>query len=329
MRNPTARRAPAARHRRTFALQLGRLLAVLALLLLSQHQSAAEEPPAGGKSGVLYGYLKSANPRQGKIVVTLPAPFDDVELRVADPAASDLLTRARPGDVLRFTTDDRTNPTQVKSLEEVRRLVGRWPRIIVLIIALAVVALLAAAFLWRAPTAFLIGGDNRYSNSQTQLALWFWALASVYLSALVLRVLYLGFDYVGGIEIPTNLLALTGLSAFSFGGAKVITTQKIARAAQAPAAPTPVGKFPAAQPHLLLDLVQNDNREADLGDFEMILIALAAIAIFGLASFHFLGALQLAQHVTLPDVDSTLLAAFGIGHGAYLVKKAASNLGEG
>jgi hypothetical protein len=47
------------------------------------------------------------------------------------------------------------------------------------------------------------------------------------------------------------------------------------------------------------------------------------------ASFHFLGKLALASPITLPDVDTALLATFGIGQGAYLFKKAALPLGQG
>jgi hypothetical protein len=38
----------------------------------------------------------------------------------------------------------------------------------------------------------------------------------------------------------------------------------------------------------------------------------------------YLRVLDLSATVTLPDVDGTLLAAFGLGQGAYLMKKAAS-----
>jgi hypothetical protein len=119
---------------------------------------------------------------------------------------------------------------------------------------------------------------------------------------------------------------ITGLSAFSFGGAKVITTQKV-QAAQRPnqSAPKPA----AAQANLLTGLVQNDQKQADLGDFQMILITVAASGIFLASAVHFLGELELVATVTLPDVDSTMLASFGIGQGAYLFKKAATTVGAG
>jgi hypothetical protein len=176
------------------------------------------------------------------------------------------------------------------------------------------------------PLSFLIGADNRYSNSQTQLALWFAALATAYRATVILRFFYLGADYIGGGGITENLLALTGLGALSFGGAKVITTQKIENATQSN---QPAPKPPAAQPHLLTDLVLNDRQQADLGDFQMILVTLGAVGVFVFSNFHFLSGLKLALDVTLPDLDSTLLASFGIGQGACLTKKAALKLGEG
>jgi len=79
-------------------------------------------------------------------------------------------------------------------------------------------------------------------------------------------------------------------------------------------------KTPAAQPNLLTDLFQNDNKQADLGDFQMILVVVAAVLLFLISSFHFLGMLTLTPQVTLPDVDTALLSGFGLGQGAYLVK---------
>jgi hypothetical protein len=43
---------------------------------------------------------------------------------------------------------------------------------------------------------------------------------------------------------------------------------------------------------------------------------------------HFLGSLELRATITLPDVDSTVLAVFGLGQGAYLTKKAVGNVGD-
>jgi hypothetical protein len=83
------------------------------------------------------------------------------------------------------------------------------------------------------------------------------------------------------------------------------------------------------EPNLRTDLFQNDVGELDLGDFQMILIALAAAVIWGVSCFDAMATLPYQVHVSLPDVDSSLLAGFGIGQGAYLVKKAALPLGKG
>ena len=56
----------------------------------------------------------------------------------------------------------------------------------------------------------------------------------------------------------------------------------------------------------------------------MVLITLVAALTYVVQVFLFLRALDLSASVTLPDVDSTLLAAFGLGQGAYLMKKAVS-----
>jgi hypothetical protein len=44
--------------------------------------------------------------------------------------------------------------------------------------------------------------------------------------------------------------------------------------------------------------------------------------------FNFFGSVEYSKIVSLPDVDTTLLATFGLGQGAYLTKKAVGNLGS-
>jgi hypothetical protein len=211
------------------------------------------------------------------------------------------------------------------------------------IVAIVLLAALAGATQLR-PLSLLIGADGRYSNSQTQLALWFGAVALVYVSTVVLRINELGWGYVGGVGLPTNLTVLTGLSALSFGGAKAVTMQKVDSAATA-AANAPDGTPPnpaldtsgavptkaakGSAPDLLKDLFQNDAGNADIGDVQMIFVTLAAVVIFVLMCFNWMGNLEVATLTKLPDVDSALLSGFGIGQGAYLLKKAALPLGQG
>lgn len=235
------------------------------------------------------------------------------------------LALAKGGDKAKLEVDDVTAPTKITKVDQVTRDVGWWP--VTLAMAGTFVALLVVATLVTKgkPRNFVLGADRRYSNSQCQLALWFTAVATAYAAAVILRLSALDWQFIGGVGVTNNVIALTGLSALSFGGAKAITGQKVADAA----ATGQAVKIVAAKPNLLTDLVQNDNGQADIGDFQMILISLVAVTIFLLASARFLMTMPVAAVITLPDVDTTLLSAFGLGQGAYLFKKAASAPGAG
>jgi hypothetical protein len=148
-------------------------------------------------------------------------------------------------------------------------------------------------------------------------------LITSYCATFALRAWYGGCDFIGGINIPSNLLLITGMSALTFAGAKGITTNKIASAALSPNSPL---KAPANAPSLW-NLVQNDNGLFDIGDFQMLVVTFIAIVAYLLLLFTFLGDLPAAKHIDLPDVDTTILATFGLGQGSYLAKKAAGQLG--
>lgn len=260
------------------------------------------------------------------IVVDLDAPLGQKTLKVANVADKSILAQAMSGDHIKIDVDNLDNPTVITKVAEITRPVDRTSRLIAFALSFGILLLIASAVAGWQPQKFLIGADNRYSNSKCQLALWFGAVATVYLSAVALRLSLLGPAFIGGVGLPQNLVILTGLSAFTFGGAKAITVKKIADAAR------PGGtsaKPSAARANLLSDLVQNDKQQLDIGDFQMILVTMAAVTIFILGSFHFLGSLQVAESITLADVDTTLLSGFGLGQGAYLVKKAASAPGDG
>ncbi len=107
------------------------------------------------------------------------------------------------------------------------------------------------------------------------------------------------------------------MSAFSFAAARGITAYKAPPGSNAK--PTGAPTFPG-------DLVRNDEGNVDLGDLQMLIITLLAAGVYLLQVFHFLGSIQLLKVVTLPDVDTTILGLFGLGQGAYLVKKGAGNV---
>jgi len=195
----------------------------------------------------------------------------------------------------------------------------------------------------------IVGEDNRYSNSKFQVALWFFVLITTYVATFALRA---KAGVIGQISIPQNLLLLSGMSAFTYAAAKGITTSKVNDAkAQGIADP----KNTAASPSLLKNLTHDDgatpiavapagiapgasiallNRgkqpSLDLGDTQMVIVTLLAVAAYLYTTLHFMGNSTHLYDATikLPDVDSTILSIFGIGQGAYITKKAVGNVGQ-
>jgi hypothetical protein len=170
----------------------------------------------------------------------------------------------------------------------------------------------------------ILGEDGRYSNSKFQAVVWFSIVIVFYAAFVVLRGLRLGVDLMG-IGIPQNLLLLSGLSAFSFAAAKGITTAKV-QDAQAQGVQQPKGG--SGSKGLIIDLTTNDSNRLDLGDFQMLFVTLIAVGYYLVLAFAKLGALDATANPTLPDVDTTILASFGLGQGAYLVKKAVGEVGN-
>ena len=311
-------------------------------------------------------------------------------------ARDTLKVGARPNDRIVIEVDDPTNPTKIVRIAQLTRPVDHgkvlWA-VLWVALALAVAIFVATG---GDPINFLVGRDGRLSNSQCQMAVWFGVVAIAYGAALILRVQMLGAAFIGGIGLTNHVLLLTGLSGLTFGGAKIISTQKqdtaaakakaeaeaaaekakaasqtaqitsttasilpatdpvtltaqvnaqkdanvaaeavrIAedakqKAAQTPdAAEAPRGRDKGVKPRLS-DLFTNGDGEADLGDFQMILISVVSAGIFAFASLDYLSALAVVKEMTLPDVDPALLTAFGLGQGTYLVKKAALPLDKG
>jgi hypothetical protein len=236
--------------------------------------------------------------------------------------------------------------------------------IVVLVVSAGACFLLTLLFSQGRPTQLIISEDNRYSNSRFQIALWFFVLITTYIAALWIRVWQLhDWSFIGGINIPNNLLLLSGMSAITFAGAKGITTSKMAAAGTA-TQPTPAAAKakPKDGPDFFRDLTHNDGIPAqpaqdavlgpppgqglapaiikpavpakdavppqfDFGDFQMVIVTLIAVATYLVLVFNFFGHVEYSKIVSLPDVDTTLLATFGLGQGAYLTKKAVGNVG--
>ena len=57
----------------------------------------------------------------------------------------------------------------------------------------------------------------------------------------------------------------------------------------------------------------------------MLVVTMLFAGVYLLQVYHFMGHVDLLKVLTLPDVDTTILSVFGLGQGAYLAKKYASD----
>jgi hypothetical protein len=243
-----------------------------------------------------------------------------------DKALRALLKSMAPGDLVNVTAlSPKRWPLVLDKLTIRTREVSPWQRWLTFGGAALLLLLFARAALGGPISGLIIGLDGRTSNSKFQLVVWFGVVMVAYLSTVWLRFCYSGNLLVGAVSIPNNLLALSGLSALSFAGAKAITQGKQnALAAAGMGTAMKQSAADPAHPARLADLAHDDAGNPDLGDFQMLLITLIAAITYLVQIFMFLGVFEMRGKITIPDADSTLLAAFGLGQGAYLAKKVAS-----
>jgi hypothetical protein len=236
-----------------------------------------------------------------------------------------LVTAMRPGDGIRATYERRENGiNSVRALEWQSESVGRGKRWLSLLLAAFGLWLVALIFTKGHPTTLFLGIDKRYSTSKFQTVLWFWIVISAYCAILYYRIAAAGWSYIGGVDIPLNLLVLSGISVLTFAAAKAITVGKVEQAAAKGEDAKPAAVTPKAG-----DLIQDDLRRTDLGDFQMVTITVLAVVIYAVSTVEFMQNIEFRRVITMPDVDATLLAIFGLGQAAYLGKKAAGDAGAG
>ncbi len=246
-------------------------------------------------------------------------------LLVRDTALQDRLKGLHKGDCLSVVVATENGQATLQAMSVRVVPVGRVFRTVVLLVALFAFWLVCFLLSGFHPEKLIVGEDGRFSNSKFQTVLWFGVLVSSYLATFWLRVHELGGGMMGGINIPENLLLLSGMSALTYTAAKGITVTKINNARAAGL--LNIKPFAAAA-QFWTDLTSNDSSQFDLGDFQMLIMTFLAVGTFLALIIHFLGSLEARTIVDLPDVDTTILASFGIGHGAYLTKKAVGNLGD-
>lgn len=250
-------------------------------------------------------------------------------LKLVDQKDRDLAMLVLVGD--RISTNlDNNNPDVIREITAVERPTSEMQRSLALGAAFLTIFLLATLAAGFKPLGYIIGADHRYSNSKLQMVLWFSALMTVYLATVGLRITFWGWDFLGGVELTENLLSLSGFSILTYGAAKAITQHQANNVDHLSANTAPNDSTEAiTKPSITKDFFRNHDGVLDLGDTQMFFISLLVTIIFLLLSFQFLGWITYTKKITLPDIDTTLLAVFGLGQGAYLIKKAATPFGKG
>ena len=185
-------------------------------------------------------------------------------------------------------------------------------------LSLTMILLLAVSgILKKAGGGLFVGQDNRYSNSKFQMAVWIFIGIFSYVTLFFQRY-FAGTDtlsFASIINIPENLGILMGISAGSFVGAKAITASQVTSGA--------ITKIAAARPSLL-DLITDDKRVIDLGDLQMFFWTLIGALIYLLNFYRMWLCLDPSIEVSLPTVDSSILALTGVSQAAYIGKKLVS-----
>lgn len=283
---------------------------------------------------VPFNCTRSANSNSG-------ATCQQLHLIAKDTVVQERVKQLQKGDRIRITFESENNNQNVlkQFCLDTMPPVSSTVRTTVLLTCAVVCFLISAALTRSNPLKLTIGEDGRYSNSKIQIAIWFFVLITSYLSTLWLRAWYGGCDFIGGINVPHNLLLVSGLSVISFAGAKAITTSKVADAESKSNGNADPKNSANAKLDFFQNLTHNDGQAAanakaakppqlDFGDFQMLIVTLIAVGTYLLLVFNYLGVLETSKLVSLPDLDTTVLAAFGLGQGAYLAKKAAGDVGE-
>ena len=296
---------------------------ILTAIVLAAPAACADQPPEATKFDDVRIESVAADGMSVDGVV-LPQ-MTAMHFVVGDAVLQDRLKELHKGDHVSVlaATDNGQTTVQNMSLKTVP--VGVRKRVLALlgsIVAFWLVCFLLSGF---HPQKLVMGEDGRFSNSKFQTVLWFGIVVVSYLATFWLRARNLGGDMLGGVNIPQNLFLLSGMSALTFTAAKGITVAKIQSAAEAGVVnPKPF----ATAARFWSDLTSNDSNQFDLGDFQMLAMTFLAVGTFTVLMFHFLGSLEARTIVNLPDVDTTILASFGLGHGAYLTKKAVGTVGN-
>ena len=190
---------------------------------------------------------------------------------------------------------------------------------------------------------FLIDKRNKMSLSRLQLGLWLLLLGSAFLVAALTNLHIVMFSVpvnALSITIPTELLALFGVSATSFAGASVILNAKTNVQQQKDNVPqnqTPqvayrVDQNQTRQEASWYDMFKGDDEAnadyLDLSKVQMFFLTIILVLVYGVAlGTMFMGVGNGVSPTTLaitafPTLSATMVTLLGISQAGYLAYKA-------
>lgn len=153
------------------------------------------------------------------------------------------------------------------------------------------------------------GADGRPSTSKFQFFLWTAVVIFSYAALYTVKLHNKQFDPIT--NLPSNVLIAMGMSVVSASTAKAITTSYVNTNRITKSTVTrDEGRFG--------HIFQDDSGVPDLSKLQIIAWTFICIATY---------LIVVGQHITtndptIPDIDNSLMALMGLGHAAYLGKKA-------
>jgi IPT/TIG domain len=151
-----------------------------------------------------------------------------------------------------------------------------------------------------------VGSDGRASTSKFQF--YIWTAVGLFSYVQLYTVKALGGDCHPLEGFPRALLIAMGMSTLTLVSAKAITTSLVSggKIDKSTDSANPLG-----------GLIQDDAGQPELMKIQLLAWTAIAVVVYLLQVF----TAALARKCELPDLDSSLVALMGLGHGAYLGKK--------
>ena len=159
------------------------------------------------------------------------------------------------------------------------------------------------------------GADGISSTSKFQWLIWLVAILFAYVALWVLRAKQGNWGAIQ--NVPKNVLIVLGLSTLTMATAKGITSAFLQSNRVSKSTPEQQADAAAALPGGIL---KDDGGVPELAKIQMIGFTAIAVGIFLATVIHQIVDSNVA-HLSLPDIDTTLMVLMGISQGGYLAKK--------